>query len=161
MIVKSIERSLIFFLRSCADVCVNWPKIYYGYLTWRSLHTLGGMSPSMKEWYLPAKHPQVLGWHFVNYICYFIDLMFMPWQCLAVGPRGLGVQFHAKSELRPKALPLLCARTSVLMVTWIKELMLLQTNVFLPERFFSWISSCKLPVQEESSCEQGMWCELF
>ena len=47
----------------------------------------------------------MLGWHFVNYICYFIDLMFMPWQCLTVGLRGLGVQFHAKSELQPKVLP--------------------------------------------------------
>lgn len=99
------KKFVCLFVWSCAEVRVNWPKIYYGYLTWRSLHILGGMSPSMKEWYPPAKHPQVLGWHFVNYICYFIDLMFMPWQCSAVGLRGLGVQFHAKSELQPKVLP--------------------------------------------------------
>ena len=54
---------------------------------------------------LPAKHPQVLGWHFVNYICYLIDLVFMTRQCWAGGLAGLGVQFHAKSELQPKVLP--------------------------------------------------------
>lgn len=34
---------------------------------------------------------------------------------------------------------------------------------FLPELilFFSWINSCRFPVQEESGCEQGMWREVF
>lgn len=83
---------------------------------------LGGTSPSMKELYLPAKHPQVLGWHFVNYICNFIDLMSMPWQCSAV---ELGGQFHVKSELQPKCRLLSCARGNALRITWVKELMLL------------------------------------
>lgn len=99
---------------------------------------------------------QVLGWHSVNYICYFIALMLMPWQC----PDTLGYNFLL--NLQPKLL--LWTRAEAYLLIWVTNLMLLtkilfQNYIFF--FFFSWVNSYRLPVQEESGCEQGMWREVF
>lgn len=80
-----------FFL--CAEMCVNWPRTQ---LNLEIIAHVGQYEPKHEGM---TSSCQVLGWHFVNYICYFIGLMLMPWQC----PDTLGYTFLL--NLQPKVLP--------------------------------------------------------